>query len=62
MMIPNLEIISALYKAFYDVDAYPILLDKNLLNCADDYLYVIDNLSATYKTIVLLDVSEKITS
>lgn len=47
-MIPNLEAISALYKAFYDIDAYPIILDKELMQI-DDYLLVVDNLSTTYK-------------
>lgn len=48
-MIPNLEAISALYKAFYDVDAYPIILDRNIMTDVSDYVLVMDNLSPTYK-------------
>ena len=48
-MIPNLEATSALYKAFYDIDAYPIILDREIMNGVDDYLLVLDNLSTTYK-------------
>lgn len=53
-MIPNLEAISALYKAFYDIDAYPVILDKEIMNGSDDYLLIIDNLSTTYKVIPFL--------
>ncbi|CAD8106348.1 unnamed protein product [Paramecium primaurelia] len=60
-MIPNLEAISALYKAFYDIDAYPVILDKEIMNGSDDYLLILDNLSTTYKTIVLVDIEEKLT-
>lgn len=48
-MIPNLEAISALYKAFYDVDAYPIILDRHIMTDVSDYVLVMDNLSPTYK-------------
>lgn len=48
-MIPNLEAISALYKAFYDIDAYPIVLNRNIMPNVSDYMLVIDNLSSTYK-------------
>ena len=48
-MIPNLEATSALYKAFYDIDAYPIILDREIMNGVDDYILVLDNLSTTYK-------------
>lgn len=53
-MIPNLEAISALYKAFYDIDAYPVILDKEIMNGSDDYLLIIDNLSTTYKVFSFL--------
>lgn len=52
-MIPNLEAISALYKAFYDIDAYPVILDRSIMTDVSDYLLVMDNLSPTYKVIIL---------
>ncbi|CAD8124597.1 unnamed protein product [Paramecium sonneborni] len=61
-MIPNLEAISALYKAFYDVDAYPIILDRHIMTDVSDYLLVMDNLSTTYKTIVLIDIEDTLAS
>lgn len=51
-MIPNLEAISALYKAFYDIDAYPVILDRSIMTDVSDYLLVMDNLSPTYKVII----------
>lgn len=48
-MIPNLEAVSALYKAFYDIDAYPIILDKSIMTEVADYVLVLDNLCTTYK-------------
>jgi malic enzyme len=50
-MIPNLEAVSALYKAFYDIDAYPIILDRSIMTEVADYVLVIDNLCTTYKVI-----------
>jgi hypothetical protein len=51
-MIPNLEAISALYKAFYDIDAYPVTLDRSIMTDVSDYLLVMDNLSTTYKVFI----------
>ncbi|CAD8092608.1 unnamed protein product [Paramecium primaurelia] len=59
-IIPNLEAISALYKAFYDINAYPIVLNRNIMPDISDYMLVIDNLSPTYKTIVLIDIEKSL--
>ena len=48
-LIPNLEFQSALYKLFYDLDAYPIILNSKKLDSVEKVISVIDNLSPVYK-------------
>jgi hypothetical protein len=48
-LIPNLEFESALYKLFYDLDAYPIILNSKKLDSVEKVISVIDNLSPVYK-------------
>lgn len=53
-VIPNLEAASALYKQFYNIDAYPIVLDRKIMNGVEDFLLLFDNLSPAYRVIIFI--------
>lgn len=52
-LIPKLEAYSAFFKFFYNIDAYPLILDSKLCLNEDDILMAIENLAPVYKVIVL---------
>jgi malate dehydrogenase (oxaloacetate-decarboxylating) len=52
-LIPKLESQAALFKFFYNIDAFPFILDWNLCKTDDDILLIIENLATTYKVIDL---------
>lgn len=47
--IPILESTSALFKSLFNLDAYPLALNRKLVTSIDDYILIADNLSPTYK-------------
>lgn len=56
--IPHVEGASFYYKTLANIDAYPIVLDHNLINSGEDLLETVLNLAPAYAAIELYSIDE----